>query len=176
MIYEFEGRMPKIDKTAYLSPEATVIGNVRIGKQVWIGPGAVLRGDYGKILVGDKSCIEDNCVCHAREGMKCTIGKNVTVGHGAILHTCTVKDNAVIGMGAIVSDWAEIGRWAILGEGAVVKRNQKIPAGKVAVGLPAKVVGEVTEARKEEITAYKAIYVGLAKRYPSGLCEMKNLR
>ncbi|MDD5502259.1 MAG: gamma carbonic anhydrase family protein [Candidatus Thermoplasmatota archaeon] len=172
MIYEFEGRKPKIDKTAYVSPEATVIGDVRIGKSVWIGPGAVIRGDYGTIEIGDKSCVEDNCVCHARNGQKCVVGKNVTVGHAAIIHTCTVKDNAVIGMGAIISDWAEVGEWAIVGEGAVVKRSQKIPADKIAVGVPAEIAGDVTQERKKEVLAYKALYIDLAKKYPKRLKQL----
>jgi len=173
MIYEFEGRKPAIDPSAYVSPGATVIGDVRIGKDVWVGPGAVLRGDYGTIEIGDESCIEDNCVCHARQGQKCTVGKNVTVGHAAIIHTCAVKDFAVIGMGAIVSDWATVGEWAIVGEGAVVKRSQEVPDGKVAVGIPAKVVGDVTEEHKKDFLRFKALYVDLARRYPNGLKEMR---
>ncbi len=169
MIYEFEGRKPQIDSSAYVSPNATVIGDVRIGKNVWVGPGAVLRGDYGTIEIGDESCIEDNCVCHARQGQKCIVGKRATVGHGAILHTCTVKDFAVIGMGAIVSDWAAVGEWAIIGEGAVVKRNQEVPDGKIAVGIPAQIIGDVTDEHKKDFLEYKEIYAGLASRYPKGL-------
>lgn len=172
MIYEFEGRKPQIDPSAYVSPDATVIGDVRIGKDTWIGPGAVLRGDYGTIIIGEGCSIQDNCVCHARESEKCTVGDHVTVGHGAILHTCTVEDYAVVGIGAIVSDWAVAGEWAVVAEGCVVKQSQNIPAGKIAVGIPAKIIGDVVEGHKADFLRFKKIYAGLAERYWKGLKEL----
>jgi carbonic anhydrase/acetyltransferase-like protein (isoleucine patch superfamily) len=146
-----------------------VIGAVTIGKQCYIGPGAKLRGDYGKIKIGNKTSIEENCVVHARPDEICRVGNMVTVGHGSILHNCTVRDYAVIGMGAIVSDYAVVGVWSVVGEGCVVKNNQVVDDQKVVVGVPAKVVGEVTEEYKELWTHYKDIYVKLAQKYPKKL-------
>lgn len=100
------------------------------------------------------------------------IGDYVTVGHGSIIHTATVHDYAVIGMGSIISDWAVVGEWAAIGEGAVVTQNTEIPPGKVAVGLPAKVVGDVKKEWKELWGSYKHVYVDLARRYPTGLKEV----
>lgn len=169
MICRFEGRKPNIDQSAYISPEATIIGDVHIGKDVWIGPGAVLRGDYGAIRIGEGTSVQDNCICHAREGGECVVGNHVTVGHGAILHTCRIRDYAVIGMGAIISDYAVIGEWAIIGEGSVVVQRQEVPSGRIAVGIPARIVGNVTDEHKKEYLKYKAIYADLAGRYPEGL-------
>ncbi len=171
MIYEFEGKRPKIGKGSYVAESAVIIGDVNIGERCFIAPGAVLRGDYGSIVIGDGTAIEDNVVVHARPGETTVIGKRVTIGHGAIIHTPKIDDWAVIGMGAIVSDFAEVGRWAAVGEGAVVKNNQKIPEERIAVGVPAKVLDrKISEEYKRQWTEFKKIYEGLAeKRYPEGL-------
>ncbi len=173
MIYEFEGRKPNIDETAYVSENATVIGKVNIGKYVWIGPGAVLRGDYGEINVGDYSAIEDNCVIHARPGEATFIGEHVTIGHLSVIHTGRVKDWVVVGMGASVSDFSVIGVWAAIGEGAVIKNNQEIPDESIAVGVPAKVVGKITEEYKKLWTGYKHNYNTFCERYRKNLIEFK---
>lgn len=127
-IYEFEGRKPRLGQGTYVHPSAEVIGDVSVGNNCWIGPGARLRGDYGTIVIGDGASIEDNCVVHARPGEITRIGAHVTVGHAAVIHNATVHDYAVIGMGAIVSDWANVGEWAVVAEGAVVRQGQHIPA------------------------------------------------
>jgi carbonic anhydrase/acetyltransferase-like protein (isoleucine patch superfamily) len=149
-----------------------VIGSVTIGDNCYVGFGARLRGDYGKIIVGSGSIIEDNCVIHARPDEQCIIGKRVTVGHGSILHNCTIHDSVVIGMGAIISDYAVVGEWSVIGEGAVVPNNKEIPSGKVAVGVPAKVIAETSEDYKALWNKYKDLYADLAKRYPKGLSEI----
>ncbi|MDM7914075.1 MAG: gamma carbonic anhydrase family protein [Candidatus Eisenbacteria bacterium] len=170
MIASFEGKHPRIGEGAWVHPSADVFGDVVIGARCWIGPGARLRGDYGAIRIGEASSVEDNCVIHARPGEICTIGDWVTIGHGAIIHNAArIDDWAVVGMGAIVSDWAKVGRWAAIGEGAVVKQRQEIPPGRIAVGIPARVLDrEVDEAYKAEWTRFKETYVDLARRYPSG--------
>ncbi|WP_297217959.1 gamma carbonic anhydrase family protein [Thermoplasma sp.] len=173
MIYEFEGRIPDIDPTAYVSENATVIGKVKIGKEVWIGPGAVLRGDYGEIEVGDYSAIEDNCVIHARPGEKTFIGQHVTIGHLSVIHTGRIRDWAVIGMGSTVSDFAVVGVWAAIGEGAVVKNRQEIPDEAIAVGVPAKVIGKIDEDYKKLWTDYKHNYNTFSSRYKTNLKIMK---
>jgi carbonic anhydrase/acetyltransferase-like protein (isoleucine patch superfamily) len=165
VVYRFEDKEPKIGKGTYISQSAEVIGNVIIGKQCYIGPGAKIRGDYGSIIIGNKTSIEENCVLHARPNETCKVGNMVTVGHGSILHTCTVKDYAVIDMGAIVSDYAVVGVWSVVGEGCVVKNNQVIEDQKIVVGVPAKNVGEVSEEYRKLWTQYKKIYTELAETY-----------
>jgi carbonic anhydrase/acetyltransferase-like protein (isoleucine patch superfamily) len=169
MIYEFEGRSPKIGKDSYISESAEVIGAVEIGEGCFIGPGAKIKGDYGSIKIGQKTSVQENCILHSRPEGKCIIGNYVTLGHGSILHTCTVKDFAVIGMGAIISDYAIVGEWCAIGEGSVVKNHQEIPAGKIAVGIPARIVGEVTDNYKAVWQKLKNSYVELAKKYPRSL-------
>ena len=169
-VYEFEGRRPKIPKSAYVYESADVIGGATLGEGCYVGPGAVVRADYGTIEIGDGTAVEENCVLHARPGERLEIGKSVTVGHGAILHNCTIKDFAVIGMGAVVSDYSVVGEWAVVGEGAVVKNRQEIPSKAIAVGVPAKVVGEIDEKFKEQWTKFKGMYEELArKRCPGSL-------
>ena len=167
-IYDFEGRIPSVAPTAYVHEEATVVGDVRIGAQCYVGAGARLRGDYGSIVIGDKTSIQENCVLHARIGEKCEVGSHVQIGHGAILHNCTVKDFSVIGVGAIVSDYGTVGVWSIVGEGAVVASGTSIPDGKVAVGVPAKIVRDTQDSDKQVWSKYKDVYADLALRYPKG--------
>ncbi len=168
-IYEFEGREPEVDDSAYVSDSAEVIGDVSIGKKCFIGPGAKIKGDYGTVVIGDNSNVQENCVIHARPDERTEIGEWVTIGHGAIIHGPTIKDYAVIGMGAIVSDDAVVGEWAAVGEGAVVPNNTKIPSEKVAVGVPAKVVKEIDEDYKETWTGMKEKYAALPKKYKESL-------
>ena len=172
MRFEFEGRKPQVGQGTYVHPSAEVIGAVVIGADCWIGPGARLRGDYGTILVGDGTSIEDNCVVHARPGETTRIGSRVTVGHAAVIHNATVGDHAVIGMGSIVSDWATIGTWSVVGEGAVVRQGQDVPPGSIAVGVPAKILDKpVSDEYKAQWSRFKDLYVDLARRYPDGLKE-----
>jgi len=172
-IYEFEGKRPRIGPKCFIFDNATVIGDVVLGENVYVGPGAVLRGDYGRIEVGDRSTIEDNCVLHARPDQLCSIGNDVTLGHAAIVHTAIVKDWTVLGMGCIVSDFAEIGVWCVIGEGAVVKNKTVIPDGKIAVGVPAKPVAETSDEYRTQWTAFKKLYNDLAeRRYKEGLVKL----
>ena len=172
-IYEFEGRIPDIGKTTYVSSSASVIGKVTIGEACYIALGAVVKGDYGEIRIGDGCSVQDNVIIHARPDELTVIGNNVTLGHGCIVHNATIRDEAVIGMGAIVSDYSVVGEWAIVAEGAVVRQNFEIPNEKIAVGVPAKVIGDVKEHHKEELTKFKSIYRDLAKRYPGGLKKIE---
>lgn len=172
-IYEFEGRVPKLGKNVYVHPSADVIGLVTFGDDCYVAPGARIKGDYGEIIIGKASSIEENCVVHARPDQTTRIGDYVTVGHGSIIHTATIQDYVVIGMGSIISDWAVIGEWAAIGEGAVVTQSTEIPPGKVAVGVPARVIGDVKNEWKELWGSYKHVYVDLARRYPTGLKEVK---
>ena len=169
-IYEFENKKPIIKKDTFIFNSADVIGDVNIGKNCYIGPGARIRGDYGSIRIGDNSAVEENVVIHARPNDITIIGNHVTIGHASIIHNATIHDWAVIGMGAIVSDWAEIGEWAVLAEGAVVKNKQKIPNRTIAIGIPAKVISKITTDYQKQWTKYKKIYADLAqKRYTYSL-------
>jgi carbonic anhydrase/acetyltransferase-like protein (isoleucine patch superfamily) len=169
VLLQFEDRIPKIGKDSNVCDSAEVIGSVTIGDNCYIGFGARIRGDYGEIIIGDGSIVEDNCVIHARPNERCIIGKRVTIGHGSILHNCTINDSAVIGMGAIISDYSVVGEWSVIGEGAVVPNNKEIPAGKVAVGIPAKVLADTSEEYKTLWSSYKDLYADLAKRYAFGI-------
>jgi phenylacetic acid degradation protein len=168
-IASFEGKTPSIGESTYVHPSADIFGDVTIGRECWIGPGARIRGDYCTIVVGNCCSVEDNCVIHARPGEQTTIGNWVTVGHSAIIHTATVHDYAVVGMGAVVSDWAVLGEWAAVGEGAVVRQRQEVPPEHVAVGVPARLLDKaISQDYKELWTRFKKKYVDLAHRYPTG--------
>jgi len=173
-IYEFEKKKPIIGKDTFIFKSADIIGDVIIGENCYIGPGARIRGDYGSIRIGNNTAVEENVVIHARPDDITKIGDNVTIGHGSIIHNATIHDWAVIGMGAIVSDWADIGKWAVVAEGAVVKNKQKIPSKAIAVGVPAKIVSDISEEYEKQWTSYKKIYSDLArKRFPESLKEIK---
>ena len=172
-LYEFENKRPQIGKGSFIFPSADVIGDVIIGESCYVGPGARIRADYGSIRIGNNTAVEENVVIHARPNEKTIIGDSVTIGHASIIHNARIHDWAIIGMGAIVSDYAEVGEWTVVGEGAVVKNNTIIPNKAIAVGIPAKVVAEITLAYKKQWTEYKGIYVELArKRFPSSLREL----
>ena len=145
--------------TIYIAPNATVVGDVRLGQEASVWYGAVLRGDSGAITIGDGSNIQDNCVLHE----KVTIGKGCSVGHGAILHGCTIGDDCVIGMGAIVLDGAVIGSRCLVGAGALVTGKINAPEGSLILGNPAAVVKPLTEAQLEYIRADAENYIRLAK-------------
>jgi carbonic anhydrase/acetyltransferase-like protein (isoleucine patch superfamily) len=165
MLYKFDGKEPTVAADAYVSDLATVIGDVVIGANCYIGHGVILRGDYGRIEIGSGTAVEEGVIVHAPPGDTNSIGDNVTIGHGAIIHGKRIGDRAVIGMGSILSIWSEIGERAMIGEGSVVKIRQVIPPGVVAVGNPAQIVREVT-AQDEEFWVWgKQVYIDLAKKY-----------
>jgi len=165
MLYTFDGQTPVIGKETYVSETAQVIGNVVIGDNCYIGHGAILRGDYGRIEIGAGTAVEEGVIIHAPPDHLQTIGKRVTLGHGAILHGKSIGDGAVIGMGAILSILSEVQEGAIVGEGSVVKWGQVIPARMVAAGNPAKEIREVRPKDQEIWNFGKQLYIDLAKRY-----------
>ena len=144
---------------AYIAPNATVVGDVTLGEDVSIWYGAVLRGDNGAIVIGDGTNVQDNCVLHEHT----VIGKNCTIGHGAIVHGARLGDNCMVGMGAVVLTGAVIGENSLIGAGAVVTGKMNAPAGSVILGSPAKVVKEITPEMLEEIRKDGALYVKLSK-------------
>ena len=155
----------------YIAPNATVLGDVRMGESVNIWYGAVVRGDSGAIILGEGSNIQDNCVVHGSKSMNETtvsVGKFCTVGHAAILHGCTVGDHCLIGMGAIVLDGAKLGDHCMVGAGAVVTGKTDAPAGSLLLGNPAKIVRELTDAEKRHIEENAAHYIELAAEQFNG--------
>lgn len=172
-IWAYGERTPNIDSTTWVFPTADVIGKVTLGPKVYVGAGAVIRGDYGEIIIEEGTAIEENVTIHARWGEVCRIGKNVTVGHAAMIHNCTIHDNAIIGMKSVVSDYAEVGDWAIIAEGAVVTGKTKIAPNRIAAGIPAKEIGDVQEKHKKFWTLAKEVYQQLAKDYPNKLRKIQ---
>lgn len=153
-----------MEETVYIAPNATVVGDVQLGKDVNIWYGAVLRGDSGTITVGEGSNIQDNCVIHE----KTTIGAYCTIGHGAIVHGCTVGDNTLIGMGAIVLNGAVLGEGCLVGAGAVVTGKTNAPAGSVLLGSPAKITKTLTPEQIHGQRHDAQHYVELAKNTFAG--------
>ena len=147
-------------KNVYIAPNATVVGDVILGENVNIWYGAVLRGDSGTITLGENTNVQDNAVLHNRT----TLGKNCTVGHGAIVHGCTAGDNCLIGMGAVVLDGAVLGDGCIVGAGAVVTGKMKAEPGSILLGSPAKVVKSATAEQIQNSLHNAQHYVELAEK------------
>ncbi len=167
MRYRFDGNEPSHGQDSYLSETAQIIGDVVIGSGCYIGHGAILRGDYGRIEIGDGTAVEEGAIIHAPPGHTHQIGRDVTIGHGAILHGQRIGDGAVIGMGATLSLLSEVGTWAIVAEGSVVRMRQQVPAEQVVAGNPAEVVRPVSEKDRELWRFGKQLYVDLARKYLS---------
>ena len=163
-LYEFEGKRPKIAPSAFINETAVIIGDVKIGENCYIAPNCVMRGDWGKIIIGDQCSVQDCCVIHARPDGKTVVGNRVSVGHASVLHNCTVKDFVIIGMNAVVSDYAVVGERSVVSEGCVVRQGQEIPPMSIAVGVPAKVIGKLTPEQVEEFDSYKTLYANLSTR------------
>jgi len=144
-LYEFEGRRPRIGRTSFVHDTAVVIGSVTIGESCLVCAGACLRADWGELIIGDGSNIQENVVIHAGVESVMRLAPNSHIGHGAILHNCQLEEHVVVGMGAIVQDHARVGANSLIGAGAVVAPRTEIPPGTIAVGVPAKVVREVDE-------------------------------
>ena len=171
MLYKFDGKSPEIGQGTYVSEEALVIGDVKIGDNCYIGHGAILRGDYGSIFIGPGTAVEEGAIIHAPPNEASLIGERVTIGHGAIVHSAKIGDFSVIGMGAVLSIRSEIGANTIIAEGAVVKMRQVIPDGVVAGGNPARVLRTITKKDIEYWEWGKEIYIDLAKKYLAGAME-----
>ena len=164
-LYEFEGKRPKVGETSFVHPCAVLIGGVTIGENCYIGPGAVLRGDFGYIEIGDGSNVQENCVIHTFPEQTAHLGKDSHIGHGAIVHGSKIKENVLVGMGAILHEGVEVGTNVIIGSGCVITANQTIPAGKLVVGVPGKIVGDVSPEMNRAKVAGTKLYQTLPRRY-----------
>ena len=163
-VLPFDGHTPDIDPTAWLAPTATVIGRVRIGPRASVFYGAVLRGDMEEIELGEGSNLQDNVVVHTDTAVPTRIGRNVGVGHAAIVHGATVHDGALIGMGATLLNGAVVGEGAFVAAGALVREGQEIPPHHLAVGVPAKVRGELDDEGRERVRRNAFQYQELSER------------
>ena len=166
-IYEFDGFVPVVHESAFVHPNATVTGNVIIGRDVYIGPGAAIRGDWGGIVIEDGCNVQENCTIHMFPGITVVLESGAHIGHGAIVHGARIKRNALIGMNAVVMDNAVVGEECIVGALCVVPSEMVIPARKVVVGNPAKIVKDVTD----EMAAWKAQGTALYQGLPAQLRE-----
>jgi carbonic anhydrase/acetyltransferase-like protein (isoleucine patch superfamily) len=166
MIHPFKGTKPKIDASALVVDSAQIIGEVTIGEESSVWFNAVIRGDVNHISIGKRTNIQDGCVLHvARKSLPLIIGDEVTVGHNATLHACTIGSQCLIGMAATVMDGAEIGERSIVGAGALVTPGTKIPPKSLVLGSPAKVKRELTDEEIRGIRESAANYVGDIETY-----------
>ena len=152
-------------KPLFVASNATVIGDITFGDQVGIWFGAVIRADRDRITIGNRSNIQDNCVVHTSKGFPVTIGNDVSVGHGAILHGCTIHDRVLIGMGAVVLNGAKVGDGSIIGAGAVITEGKEIPPKSVVVGVPGRIVKQTDADQQQHILNNAVSYVELAREY-----------
>lgn len=162
--YAIDGLVPVIDPSAYVHPTAVLIGDVIVGPGCYVGPLASLRGDFGRIVLQAGSNLQDTCVVHGFPHTDTTIETDGHVGHGAVLHGCTVGRGALIGMNAVLMDEAHIGEFAFVAACAFVKAGQQVPAGHLAAGVPAKVVRELTADEKAWKAEGTATYQALTRR------------
>lgn len=162
-IYEIEGKSPQVGKGTWMAPSAEIIGDVEIGENCYIGFGAVIRGDFGKIIIGNQSLVEEGVVIHTAELTQ--IGNKVIIGHLAMIHDATIHDRALIGMKAMICEYATIGEWSIIAEQSLVRRQTTIPPGKIAAGSPARVVGDVGKDHRERLANGLQAYLQLIGSY-----------
>ena len=158
-------RPEQIGDQVFIAENASVLGDVTIGDQASIWFGAVVRGDSDRIEIGQRSNVQDLCVLHTDPGFPCCIGQDVTIGHAAVVHGATVEDGALIGIRAVILNGARIGKGAIVGAGAVVTEGTEIPAGHLAVGVPAKVIRELSPENLERLGRSSARYVAASAAY-----------
>ena len=168
-IYQLGNRIPRIDPSAFIYENATIIGSVEIGRDVNVWPYAVLRGDNEPIMIGDGSNVQECCVLHTDPGYPLTIGRNVTVGHQVMLHGCTIGDGSLIGIQAVILNRAVIGRNCLIGAGAVVTENKVIPDNSLVLGAPAKVTRTLSDADIANMHAGSANYVRRGAYYKTAL-------
>lgn len=167
MLINYKGKVPKINESAFIAPNATVIGDVELGENASVWFGTVLRGDIAPIRIGNNSNIQDLSILHETPGMPLIIEDNVTVGHKVTLHSCTIKKKALIGMDSTILDGAVIGENAFIGAGSLITPGTEIPPNSMAFGRPAKVVRQLTDKDFEEMKRINETYVNHIPHYRS---------
>lgn len=169
MLRPFRGRLPVVDSTAYVDDSAHVIGDVEIGAESSVWMNVVIRGDVHYIRIGTRSNVQDNSVIHAMRGVYPTVvGDNVTIGHSAVVHGCTIKDRVLVGIGAIILNGAEIGEDSIVAAGSLVTERCVVPPRSLVMGRPAKVKRPLTDAEVRSVQGYADRYVGYRLDYMRG--------
>lgn len=167
MIYAFKGFIPVIDPSSFVHPLAAVTGNVIIGKNVYIGPGAAIRGDWGGIVIEDGCNVQENCTIHMFPGITVRLMEGAHVGHGAIIHGASIGKNVLIGMNSVIMDRVEIGDESIVGAMTFIKEGEKIPARSLVVGNPGKIIRQVSD----ELIAWKTKGTQLYQSLPAECME-----
>jgi len=165
MIEPFEDIWPVIHKTAFVAGSADLIGRVTIGEEASVWYNTTLRGDIHEVVVGPRSNVQDNAVLHVESDQGCYLGELVTVGHGAIVHACTVKDEVLVGMGATILDGALIGERSIIGANALVTMNMEIPPGSLVLGSPGKVVRTLSAEEQVGVKVWAQKYVKNRRKF-----------
>lgn len=163
-VYAIDGITPVVDTTAYVHPSAVLIGDVIVGPGAYIGPCACLRGDFGRIVVEAGANVQDTCVLHGFPGKDTVVGEAANIGHGAVLHGCTIGRGALVGMNSVVNDNADVGEDAVIAAMAFVRAEAKIPARALAAGVPAKVLRTMSDTEIEWMRRNAAMYQKLAQR------------
>jgi len=172
-LYGLGDLVPQLDASAWAAPSADLIGDVRLGSRASVWFGAVIRADNTPIVIGEDSNIQDGAVCHSDAGFPLTIGARVTVGHQAILHGCTVRDDCLIGMGARILNGAVIEEECIVGAGALVTEGKRFERGSLIVGAPARVARKLTDEERQMLRASAAHYADKAARYAEQLSAIQ---
>ena len=163
MIYQYKTHIPVIHPSSFIHPQAAVTGNVIIGKNVYVGPGAAIRGDFGKIIIEDGCNVQENCTIHMFPGVTVILKENAHIGHGAIIHGAIIGKNCLVGMNAVIMDNVELGDDCIVGALTFIKADEKIPPSSLLVGNPAKIIRQVSEEMKQWKTEGTRIYQQLAE-------------
>lgn len=164
---------PVVDPTAFIAPTAAVMGDVHLGADSSVWYGAVLRGDMAPIRIGARTNLQDGVIIHVDEGVPCTVGAQVGVGHRAILHGCTVEDDCLVGMGAILLNNVLVGRGSVVAAGALLREGMRVPPGSLVMGVPGKVVRPVDEALTGRIEFTWRHYVEQARRHAAGAFPLR---
>jgi carbonic anhydrase/acetyltransferase-like protein (isoleucine patch superfamily) len=173
MKFSYLDKKPEVHESVFMAPGSCIIGDVKIGKESTVWFNAVLRGDEGAIVIGERTSIQDNVTCHLYEGYPLEIGNEVTVGHNAILHGCKIDNRCIIGMGSTILDGVQIGEECIIGANTLIPSGKVIPPRSLVVGSPGKVVREINERDLELIQLSIETYVQKGKEYKQYLKEEK---
>jgi carbonic anhydrase/acetyltransferase-like protein (isoleucine patch superfamily) len=176
MIYEFNNFKPVIHESSFVHPQATVTGNVIIGKNVYIGPGAAIRGDWGQIIIEDGCNVQENCTIHMFPGVTVLLKEAAHIGHGAIIHGATIGRNALVGMNAVIMDNVQLGDECVVGALTFIKAGEVIPPRSVLVGNPAKIVKDVSDEMIQWKTEGTRLYQQLPADMQKGWSACEPLR
>ena len=170
-IVEFNGKKPEVPASCYVASSATLVGDVVLGERCNIWPNAVIRGDFNKVRIGSEVSVQDGSTLHVDPDFPLTIGDRVTIGHGAILHGCTIMEDVLVGMGSIVLNGARVESNTVVAAGAVVKENSHVEGGSLLAGVPAKVVKKLTTSQIHLIKVSAKVYLQLSEEYRRGLSK-----